>query len=217
MFFIQDDLLYKSSDLSTDDTCERLSQLVLHQSLVNITLNHVHDSSHAGHPGRDRCLAKAKRSYFWLTMRKDIFQHYALCLQCASHSISLANESPSLQYSIPFAPWDSVPVDLLKFPLTENGYQYLLVCVDSFTRFTILVALKDKTATSVGQAIINNIICPYTSSHVILSDNVAEFNNSVLQEICKEFHIKKCNIVLYSLSSNGKVERCNKSILDVLC
>ncbi|XP_063860621.1 uncharacterized protein LOC135100931 [Scylla paramamosain] len=130
-------------------------------------------------------------------------------VQCVSHRPSLAHDNPSLPYTIASAPWDSVSVDLLKLPLTENGYQYLLVSVDSFTSFTILVALRDKTATSVGPAIIDNIIYPYDSPRVILSDNAAEFNNSSLQEICKEIHIKKCNIVPHSPSSNSKVERCN--------
>ncbi len=107
----------------------------------------------------------------------------ALCPQCASHRISLPNESPSLPYPITSAPWDSVSVDLVKLPHTENSYQYLLVCMYSFNRFTILVALKDKTATSLGRAIIANIICPYNSPRVILSDSGAEFNNSILQEI----------------------------------
>ncbi len=63
--------------------------------------------------------------------------------------------------------------------------------MDSFTRFTILVALKDKTATTVCRAIIDNNICPYGSPRVILSDNGAEFNNAILQETGKEFHMKK--------------------------
>ncbi len=81
-FFMQDNLLYESCDVSTDDSSERLSQLMIPLSLVSIIFQHVQDSPHAGYPGRDRCLAQAKRSYFRPTMKKNIFQHCVLCLQC---------------------------------------------------------------------------------------------------------------------------------------
>ncbi len=149
-------------------------------------------------------------------MRKDIFQHCSLCHKCAAHRSSPVRGSPSLPYLIASPHWDAISVDLLKLPLTENGHQYLLVCVDSFSRFTVLSALKDKSAKSVGRAITDDIIWRYESPHLILSDNGTEFNNSTLEEICKEFSIKKCNIVPHPPSSNGKVERCNKRIFDVL-
>lgn len=216
-FFLQDDVLYKSAEISSEYVRERLSHiLVVPQSLVPTILYHVHDSDLAGHPGRDRCLAQARRSYFWLTMRKDIFHHCSLCPQCASHRPSPALESKSLPYPIASKPWESVSIDLLKLPITENGFQYLFVCVDSFSRFSVLTPLKDKTANSVARAFVNYVICPYGSPSVLLSDNGSEFNNTVLLEICKSFQIKKCNIVPHSPCSNGKVERCNKRILDVL-
>lgn len=215
-FFMKDEILYKSSEDSLNGTCERFSQLVVPESLVDVILHHVHDSDLAGHPGRDRCFAQARQKYFWSTMRKDIFRHCQNCIPCASHRPIHRHESQSLPYPIATAPWDAISIDLLKLPITQNGYQYLFVCVDSFSRFTVLVALKDKTAKSVGRAIIDHIICPHESPRVLLSDNGTEFNNAVLQEICTEFKIEKCNIVPYSPASNGKVERCNKRILDVL-
>ena len=49
-----------------------------------------------------------------------------------------------------------------------------------------------------------------------MSDNGLEFNNSLLKAVCETFHIRKCNIVPYSPQANGKVERANRRILDVL-
>ncbi len=159
-FFLQQDRLYKSSEVITDGSSERLSQLVNPMSLVDVILYHIHDSPLAGHPGRDRSFRQPQRSYFWQSMRKDIFQHCSLCHKRAAHRSSPVRESPSRPYPIASSPWDAISVDLLKLPLTENGHQYLLVCVDSFfSRFTVLSALKDKSAKSVGRAIIDDIIC----------------------------------------------------------
>ena len=216
-FTLKDDVLFKSANIpSEDESLHSVSQLVIPSSLIEVILYHVHDSPLAGHPGKDRCFRQAQKAYFWPTMRKDITRHCLLCHSCAQHRPSIHFESKNLAYPIPHAPWDSISVDILKLPLTENGYQYLLVCVDSFSRFTILVPLKDKSARSVSQAIINEVICTYTSPRVLLSDNGTEFNNSILKEICDVFQIKKCNIIAHSPQANGKVERANRRILDIL-
>ncbi len=54
------------------------------------------------------------------------------------------------------------------------------------------------------------------SPTVLLSDNGSEFNNSLLEAVCTLFQIKKCNTVPYAPQANGRVERANRRILDVL-
>ena len=149
-------------------------------------------------------------------MRKDITHHCLVCTSCAEHRPARHYESPNLSYPIPHAPWDSLSIDLLKLPLTESGNQFLLVCVDSFSRFCILVPLKDKSARSVARAFIDEVVCRYAAPRVLLSDNGSEFNNAILQAVCDSFHIRKCNIIPYSPQANGKVERANRRILDIL-
>ncbi len=87
-------------------------------------------------------------------MRKDVIRQCFLCVSCAEHRPSLHHESPNLSYPIPHAPWDSLSVDVMKLPLTENGF-HLLVFVDSFSRFSILVPLKDMSVRSVARAFID--------------------------------------------------------------
>ena len=216
-FVLKDDVLFKSSKIvSEDESLHPVSQLVIPKAIVPTILHHVHDSVLAGHPGKDRSFRQAQRTYFWPSMRKDIMRHCLLCVECARHRPSLHHESQNLPYPIPHAPWDSLSIDVLKLPLTENGFQYLLVCIDSFSRYSILVPLKDKSARSVAKAFIDEIICRYASPKVLLSDNGLEFNNSLLRTVCETFQIKKCNIIPYSPQANGKVERANRRILDVL-
>lgn len=216
-FSLQDEVLYKSSTTNSEDTLPyHAFQLVIPAALVPTILYHIHDSPLAGHPGKDRSFRQAQRAYFWPSMRKDITRHCLLCPSCAEHRPSLHHESPNLAYPIPHAPWDSLSVDVLKLPLTENGFRYLLVCIDSFSRFSILVPLKDKTARSVARALINEVICRYASPKVLLSDNGTEFNNAILKAVCETFQIKKCNILPYAPQANGKVERANRRILDII-
>ncbi len=43
-----------------------------------------------------------------------------------------------------------------------------------------------------------------------------EFNNQILEELCKLFNIKKVNVHVYKPQSNGVVERLNRKIVTCL-
>ena len=73
LFFLQDDLLYKYSSTSPDNINERFTQLIVPQPLVDNTLFQIHDSTLSGHPGHDRSLSQARRSYFCPSMMKIYF------------------------------------------------------------------------------------------------------------------------------------------------
>ncbi len=103
-------------------------------------------------------------------------------------------------------PWHTLAVDLLKLPTTEEGHTYLLVAINHFSRFSILVPLKDKQATTVARTLIDEVFCKFNTPRTLQSNNGSEFNNHVLDAICKEYVIAKTNIVAYHPASNGMVE-----------
>ncbi len=115
-----------------------------------------------------------------------------------------------LEYPPPNRPWDVVSTDLLQLPASYK------VCVDYLSRYVVLAPLKDKTAKSVAHALIAHIFCPYSAPRVLLSDNGAEFRNTLLEEISQQFWVKQCFTVTYHPTSNGLVERANRKILEVL-
>ncbi len=92
----------------------------------------------------------------------------------------------------------------------------MLVAIDHFSRFSLLVPLNHKEATSVARALIDDVFCKYNTPKVLLSDNGTEFNNQILDAICNECGITKCNVMVYHLASNGMVERQNRKIIQHL-
>ncbi len=113
-------------------------------------------------------------------------------------------------------PWDPVAVDLIKLPLTTEGHKYLMVTINHFSRFCILVPLKEKQAASVARALIGAVFCKFNTPRTLLLDNGSEFNSQVLEAICSEYGIVKTNIVACHPASNGLVERQNRTILQHL-
>ena len=212
-FFVsQDGVLCRYWPQKTDP----IPQFVIPESYIPRVLELVHDMVIAGHPGKERTLSAARKSYFWPTMRKDIDAYVTGCVNCAQHKGSLPKTAPILEYPPPERPWDVVGIDILQLPASHQGSKYLMVCVDHFSRYIVLAPLQNKTASAVAHALIGKLICPYSAPRVLLSDNGAEFRNSLLAEICKQFSIYKTFTVTYHPASNGLVERANRKVLEVL-
>ena len=210
-FLLDNGLLCRTVTLGDD----AVKQLVIPPTEVETALKLVHDMPQAGHPGRDRTLAAARRRYYWPTMRVDIEKYVAQCPSCAQVKGS-TRTAPILEYPLPDAPFHTVGIDLLQLPRSHQGSAYVLVCVDHFSRFVVLIPLPNKAPQTVAHGLVSQFICPYTTPHILLSDNGSEFNNKILHRICQEFHIKQTFIVAHHPASNGLVERTNKKILDVL-
>ena len=109
-----------------------------------------------------------------------------------------------------------VGIDFLQLPRSYQGSHYVLVCVDHFSRFTVLAPLPNKSAMTVAHAIVSNFICPYKTPRVLLSDNGTEFKNQVLRDICNEFNIEPTFIAAHHPTLNDLVERTNRRILEIL-
>ncbi len=138
------------------------------------------------------------------------------CQSCAEIHCSVARPVPIQSYPIPSEPWDTVAIDLSKLPLTTEGHKYLLFAIDHLSRFCTLAPLKDKQATSVSRAMIDEVFCKFNTPKTHLSDIGTEFNNQVLEAICKEYGVTKTNIMAYHPASNGLVERHSSKIIQHL-
>ena len=210
-FLLREDVLCRMGTVAK----ATVTQLVIPTSLVGTVLQLLHDTPPAGHPGRDRTLSMARKKYYWPTMRLDIEQHIARCLSCAETK-GTTQTAPILEYPLPAAPFDVVGIDLLQLPRSLQGSSYVLVCVDHFSRFTVLAPLPNKAATTVAHALVSHLICPHTTPRVLLSDNGTEFKNQILQDICSQFNIQQTFITAHHPASNGLVERTNRKILEIL-
>ncbi len=161
----------------------QVTQVVIPSFLVGTVSKLLHDIPQADHPGRDRTLSMARAKYYWLTMRLDLEKHIAQFLSC-SETKGTTQTAPILDYPLPAGPFDIVGIDLLQLPRSIQGSTYVLVCVDHFSRFTVLAPLPNKSATTVAHVIVAHLVCPYTTPRVLLSDNGTEFKNQVLRNIC---------------------------------
>ena len=111
--------------------------------------------------------------------------------------------------------WSLDILDLKDYgPENNRGYRYVLIIIDSFSKYGWTVPLKNQNAQTIKDSFENILISSKRSPNLIESDRGKEFYNNVFQD----FLIKN-NIKLYSRNSSyGAVfaERFNRTIRDLL-
>ncbi len=168
-----------------------MKQLVIPKELVPNVLHFIHDCATSSHPGKEKAYRQAQLKYYWIDIRKQIYNHIDNCNICAETKGHTRTPASMLSYPIPEKPWDRIHLDTLELPLSENGFKYLLVIIDYFSRFCILQAIQNRKAETIATTIFEKVICPYATPKTIITDNGPEFNNAILAEICRIFNIKK--------------------------
>ncbi len=189
-----------------------VTQIITLESVVPTILHRTDSAPHAGHPGKNGTLLQARLLYYWPRMRIDIINYIDNYKSCAEYHGSVSKPVPVQSYLIPNELWETIVIGLLQLPLTTEGNGYRLVANDHLSRFSILVPLKDKSATTEVRAFTDEVFCQFTTLKFILSGNGTEINNQVLEAISKEFQVNKANIAAYHPGSNGLVERQNRKI-----
>ena len=98
----------------------------------------------------------------------------------------------------------------------DNGFRYILTCVDYFSRYVFAEAIRNKTAVAVRDAM--NIIVHRagdTYPHIIQKDNGGEFQGE-LNDWMTQHNIKPINTLSYSPQSNGLIENMNGQLRKIL-
>ena len=87
--------------------------------------------------------------------------------------------------------------------------------MDSFSRFSIAVPLKDKTAKTVSQALLSHWFALFGRPHVLYSDLGAEFTAKITKDLCQGLKIETIHSLPDHHQSNS-VERLHKTIVGCL-
>ena len=106
--------------------------------------------------------------------------------------------------------WEADLADLTQYSNSNDGYKYLLGCIDTFSRKLWIEPLKSKHGQSIIKALKIILEKSKRQPRTIRSDRGSEFVNSVVQAFLKDANIGQ------TLTSNQSqaafIERCWKSI-----
>jgi hypothetical protein len=148
----------------------------------------------------------------WTNMRQDVrtfVRHCPCCQKMARLKLPIQTRPFTIaSYGL----WDCVAMDSIG-PLTPtaDGYTYLLVIIDTFSRFVELIPIKDTKAITAANAIIP-FVGRYGIPSAFLTDNATQFVNQVIKELMGMLDCNHITIHPHSHEENGIVERANKEV-----
>ena len=157
------------------------------------------------------------RDYTWYNMSNDVLDWGNACLTCQKTKPGIGKGLEELKQEYVCRRGQRVAMDLVG-PLPESDHQnkYILVIQDYYTKWVELCAIRDKRATSVAFAFLQSFVAHWGCPETLHSDQGNEFDAAVFREMCDMWGIKKTRTTPFNPSSNGMVERSNRTMLSLL-
>jgi transposase InsO family protein len=150
-------------------------------------------------------------STVWPNLRHDVRQFVQSCPTCqkmdARHQVIRASRFvlSSLR------PMERIAIDTIG-PMDEDmGFKYIIVIIDTFTRYVELFAKQDVTALAAADALFRHC-CRFTTPLELVTDFGSQFVNQLLSHFNEMTGIKHHTTIPYSKEENGIVERANKEV-----
>jgi transposase InsO family protein len=190
-------------------------QLVLPRSLRMSLLDLIHGDQ-AGHLKFGKCVPLVQRQAWWHSWRRDLQLFVQCCDKCESYHRGKAPKHAYMKPILHGSPRERWSLDLVgKLPKDKHGYEWLFTATDCFSRYAILVPLRNKEAETVSKCIVEHIFLKHGVAD-LQSDLGTEFQNQILDAIVKVTGVDKFRTTAFRPSCNGKVERLNGTIGSML-
>lgn len=172
-----------------------------------------HDAPTAGHLGSKKTCSRIQEHYYWPKMRSDISRYVSRCHICQRSKDT--NTKPAGFMGVRRGvdkPWVMLAADLLgPFPRSTSGYKYLLVVVDTFTKFPLLFPIRAATSAIVSKHLENDVFLSWGIPKYLICDNGSEFIGKAFRDLANNYKVK----LLYNASRHPQanpVERINRTL-----
>jgi hypothetical protein len=131
-----------------------------------------------GHVGVDKCVEEIKYVFYIKGLGRKMRKFIAYCDMCQRTKHPNRATDVEERHHFPKKPGEVCAVDIYgSLPTSKGGVRYILVCLDVFSKYIKLYALKTNTTKSCLNRIINHYFGNVVTPKVILSDNATQFRS----------------------------------------
>ena len=169
-----------------------------------------------GHLSVERTLRRVREAYSWGYMLRDVTNHLKLCAICQACKRDRVRV-PMGDGPTPALPDQVIAMDITgPFTWDADHYRWLLVVIDHCTNWVEAYPLRNKTNAGVLAALARHYLPYHATPHVIITDNGTEFKSQEWKNYLKRHAITHQLTTPYWPRANGKVERMNKTIKEMM-
>ena len=170
-----------------------------------------------GHIGIHKLIEIILKNFWHPSIDKVARDICKSCIHCQFFKVNRqVLKAPTLKIN-PRYPFDMVATDIMLLPKTPRNNIAVLVAIDHYSKWLMAIPIRDKKGSTVARVFNQNILpnLPKIPSRV-LSDNGPEFKSKEFNEMLQQYDIKHIYSTPYKASSNGCVERSNRTIIQLL-
>ncbi|KAH9681591.1 Endonuclease [Citrus sinensis] len=199
-YHLHDEFLFKSNQLCVPDSSLRLK-----------IISELHNE---GHVGRDKTLALIANSYFWPTMRREVYHYVETCRICQVSKGTATNAGLYMPLPIPTQPWADISMDfVLGLPRTQRGMDSIFVVVDRFSKMAHFIACKKTTdALTVARLFFKEVYRLHGLPSSIVSDRDTRFLSHFWKTLWKLTNTRLNFSSAYHPQTYGQTEVVNRSL-----
>jgi hypothetical protein len=211
--YVEKDGMLLHQELNSDGT-NNLRWFVPRQSRLGL-LRIFHDEQ--CHIGTEKTL-ESIRQHFWFPRMRNFVKNYVKhCLPCA---VKKTRTGPLQGYIGPLPkpdePLHTVHADCLG-PLTPtvDGHKHVLVFIDAFTKFCLLLPIRTLTSKETKEQI-QNFFSLFGAPKRIITDAGRNFQNLDLAKFLDQWGVKYDFVTPDVHRGNGQVERYMRTIMNLI-
>jgi transposase InsO family protein len=205
-------LLVRIAKLGEEDPTSTVRKVVP-SCWRKLILTQYHDSMFQGtHAGVDKTYRNVSSKYYFKNLAKYVDAYIKTCHVCQKIKDPVFRNKPWLPLGNIEAtrPWELCCIDLwAPGTRSRSGNIYVLTVIDGFSKFAFIVAIPNKEAVSIANALWN-IFHVFGSPERLHSDLGKEFVNETLEALCDIFGTEKSNTTAYHPQGNAYAERIHK-------
>ena len=113
-------------------------------------------------------------------------------------------------------PWDTLSIDFVGKLPPDHRHEFLIVFVDCFSKYTILVTSSNHTANTVSEALMRHVIPYFGTPRRLLSDRGREFISAIWTKLLHSLGIQQVLTSPYHPEGNAINERSHRTLNNML-
>ena len=199
---------------SNDGKSNRL-QLILPKSYRKEIFEECHTAKTAGHFGEKKTKHQVIERFHWYASGADIELWLKQCDGCAAGKSQKRRRAKLRQYTVG-VPMERIATDILKVPMSNSGFEYILLVGDYFTRFIEAYPIRNQNSKTVAKKIVEEFLCRYGVAREVHSDQGGTYESQLFYQVCKMLEMQKTRTCGFNPKSDGMIERMNRTLKERL-
>ena len=190
------------------------------QRLRERILQEHHDSSAAGHLGRDKTYERVHRRFWWKNLLADVLDYCKSCHQCQLAKTSNL-KAAGLLHPIPppLKRWEEITVDFITgLPLTVRGNDAIITFTDRLTKMVHFAPLRfeGSSAERVARIFVDVVWRLHGVPRKIISDRDPRFVSAFWEELFRLVGTRLGRTTAFHPQSDGQSENTNRTLEQIL-